>query len=203
MSVEKLLELASPALCANSPVDGDRLDIAIDLLALLGRRNGFYAFESALHVFPVCAERADDLRTWNHDGLWRNAYGDMAENLLFFAEDIFGGQFTFTGSDVAYFNPETASLELIADSVEGWASRILTDFNVLTGYPLAHEWQQLHGPIAEGERLVPRVPFVAGGEFSLENLVAVNSVEAMRYRGFLATQIRDLPEGATIQLEFD
>jgi hypothetical protein len=75
---------------------------------------------------------------------------------------------------------------------EGWAAAILDDFNALTGFPLAHEWQGANGQLAAGMRLVPKIPFVAGGEFSVENLCAPDSVRAMRLRGSIAVQIRDV-----------
>lgn len=55
-----------------------------------------------------------------------------------------------------------------------------------------------HGVLVEGQRLVPKLPFVAGGEFEVDNLYAADAVEGMRARGNLAVQIRDLPDGAQI-----
>jgi hypothetical protein len=73
---------------------------------------------------------------------------------------------------------------------------ILDDYEVLTGYPLAAEWQALNGRLPARQRLVPKVPFVAGGEFEIGNLYALDSVEGMCLRASLAVQIRDLPDGA-------
>src|SRR5690242_19113144 len=65
-----------------------------ELANLLTSRNGFVAFESALHVFPVGpVDEGYDLQQWNSPDLWRSAYGNLAEDALFFAEDIFGEQF--------------------------------------------------------------------------------------------------------------
>lgn len=82
-----------------------------------------------------------------------------------------------------------------------WADHVLFDYEVLTGYPIAHDWQQRHGSLPAGARLVPKQPFVLGGQFSVENLSVVDAAEAMRFRAETAAQIQDLPEGATVKLE--
>ena len=97
--VEKLLSAASSAL-SDSPAILDPGLLASDgsvlseLVELLQKRNGFYALESALHVFPCSSVNgAIGLDRWNAESLWRAAYSDMASGCLFFAEDVFGGHF--------------------------------------------------------------------------------------------------------------
>lgn len=138
------------------------------------------------------------LRRWNDDHLWRSGYGDLAEGHLFFAEDIFGCQFAIKNETVFSFDPETGESVALAETLEGWAAALLEDYEVNTGYPLAHDWQLHNGPLSDGTRLVPKRPFVLGGEFSVENLYALDSVKGMRLRAELAVQLRDLPEGATV-----
>ena len=70
----------------------------------------------------------------------------------------------------------------------------------MTGFPLAHDWQQVNGALRSRKRLLPKIPFILGGQFESNNLVAVDSVEGMRYRGEIWRQIRDLPDGAQIKL---
>lgn len=165
-------------------------------------QNGFYAFESALHVFPDRSTGSElGLDQWNSPQLWRAKYEDMAEGLFFFAEDIFGFQFCIRGGDVCTFNPETGDVEPLARDLHEWAEKILSDYNFLTGYPIGHKWQLIHGPIAPRTRLTPKIPFVLGGKFETENLYARDVVEAMRFRGHLAIQIRDLPDGSQIEFQ--
>ena len=89
----------------------------------------------------------------------------------------------------------------ISDSLEGWAEEVLAEYEVLTGHPLAHEWQATSGKLPAGIRLLPKTPFVCGGEFELANLYALSDVEGMTFRASLANQIRDLPDGAEIQFK--
>jgi hypothetical protein len=65
--------------------------LAPDLLSVLNRKNGFYAFESALHVFPPLRVwlQGMNIDQWNSGSLWRQGYGDLAKGLLFFAETSF------------------------------------------------------------------------------------------------------------------
>ncbi|HLN16782.1 MAG TPA: hypothetical protein VK277_08540 [Acidimicrobiales bacterium] len=141
------------------------------------------------------------VQLWNDQDLWRSSYDGMADGLLFFAEDIFGGQFAFCSEGVVSFDPETGDVERIATDLESWADRVLADYQLLTGFPVAHSWQELHGQLPPGMRLVPKRPFVLGGEFGPANLYALDAAEGMRFRGELATQIRDLPEGASVSFK--
>ncbi|MFQ6142198.1 hypothetical protein ACLMNJ_03855 [Streptomyces seoulensis] len=202
--MDKLISLAGPALGVQGVSEYFTAEgrIGSDLNALLGRVNGFYAFESALHVFPVNSTgHSVDLEKWNASGLWRDAYGGMAEGCLFFAEDIFGGQFAIKDEVIYSFDPETGEDSPIAESLEDWADAILGDYEFLTGFPVAHEWQSLNGSIEDGLRLIPKRPFVLGGEFSARNMYVLDSVKAMRLRGDLAMQLRDLPDGATVKFK--
>jgi len=205
-ALQKLIEIGGEALGpANAMPDVASLasgaaPIANELAELLMQKNGFFAFEAALHVFPWESRGAEvGLQAWNSPDLWIGEYQGMADGCLFFAEDIFGGQFCVGEGGIYQFDPETGEKTKIASGAEEWADAILRDYRVLTGYPLAHQWQQLHGAIAPGYRLVPKVPFVVGGEFEIENLYLLDAVRAMRLRASFAVQIRDLPDGAKIK----
>ena len=170
--------------------------------AALRLKNGFYAFESALLVRGV-GDGPGSLASWNRPDLWRSAYEGLDAGLTFFAEDIFGAQFALDGTRVVSFDPETGERDPFADSLEAWASRVLADYSMLTGYPLAHDWQMAHGPLALGFRLVPRIPFVLGGEFTVANLVPMRDDKAMRARAGVAVQIKGLPDGTQVEIEID
>jgi hypothetical protein len=201
-NLAKLLALASAGL---GPALGERPGLlggkrADELWALLGACNGFYAFEGALHVFPSGGPGAQTLERWNAPDLWRGRYRELDDSVCF-AEDVFGGQFILRGEAVHTFDPETGEIQVIADSLEGWAGALLEDYEFLTGQPLAHAWQAQHGALAAGHRLVPKVPFVVGGAFELANLHAMEAVHGMTWRADLARQLRDLPDGTAIQFK--
>jgi hypothetical protein len=203
-SLDRLLSLAGAALggpTAPTTPTAEGVDRARGADALWGGRNGFYALSSALLVRPLGGDVTGvrSIATWNEPTLWRSAYDDLAADGWCFAEDAFGGQFSLHDDGVFAFDPETGARDRLADDLVGWAEALLDDAEVLTGYPLAHEWQVRHGPLPVGQRLVPTVPFVLGGSFDVDNLHALDEVQGMRLRGELAVQLRDLPDGATVR----
>jgi hypothetical protein len=143
------------------------------------------------------------LQSWNTVGTWKYAYGGVLDNIMFFAEDIFGDQFGISDDAVVLFRSETGEIEPLAASLEEWASQVLVDFENLTGYRVAHEWQLAHGPIGRGMRLTGKQPFVLGGGHDLANLYEADSVTLMRLRGDIYRQIRDLPDGAHVKLRVE
>jgi hypothetical protein len=78
---------------------------------------------------------------------------------------------------------------------------MLLDYNQMTGHLLAHDWQSIHGPLHPRHRLMARRPFVLGGEFSIENLVSLDSVRIMKSLGNLAFQLHDLPDGTKVEFK--
>ena len=206
--IEMLLGIASAAICSplpettRSPLPGSGL--GQELEAMLQLRNGFYAFESALHVFPFedCGPETG-LRRWNSAELWRYEYKALLEGHFFFAEDVFGGQFSIRDDHIWMVDPETGDASAIADSLEGWAQKLVEDGRVLTGWPLGHEWQMKHGPIPIGRRLMPGRLFVLGGEFEVDNLAAVEAIQAMQLRGSIAVQLHEVPDKTQVRLTFE
>jgi hypothetical protein len=203
-AIEQLLRSGTAPIIAG-PVNRDEIEVpgsrGDELASMLALRNGFYAYQYALHIFSCGVGNEPDVRSWNSNALWRHEFGDLAADHFFFAEDAFGFQFTIKNDRIWSFDPETAHAEELAADLEGWASTILDDPAYYTGCVLANEWQQKNGPLSPGKRLAPKMPFVAGGEFSVGNLALVDSVELMRFRGSLANQIKDLPDGTAIQFK--
>lgn len=206
--LEKLLSIAGEPLALPDTLDARSRDLAgtraDELESLLLRCNGFYAFESALHVFATGATAPGSetsLQQWNDPQLWRFEFPELEEApVLFFAEDVFGVQFCLCQGQVYTFDPETGRFEYLADDLEGWAATLLADYKVLTGWPLANAWQALHGPLAQGQRLLPLTGFAFGGSFSVDNLRAGDAIEGMRYRGCIARQVAGVADGSVVKL---
>lgn len=178
-----------------------RVALGEQLVELLTLRNGFMAFESSLHIFPISGECQMTSLDWNSDNLWKSDYKIPLPKFFCFGENIFGEQFCTSEGKVCRFDPETGALEELTSSIDAWAELILTESDLHTGFPLAHEWQVRNGPLSLGYRLVPRTPFVCGGEFTIDNLVSMNAMKGMRSRANLANQIHELPDGTEIHFE--
>ncbi len=201
--MEELLSIGSDAL-APIPESMPRFftDWALggELFAMLQRKNGFYAFESALHVFPITTDPGSGLEGWNSPLLWRGEYKDLTDGLLFFAEDVFQDQFCLAQGGVMRFLAETGDTELLADSMEAWADLILSDYPMQTGWKFAHDWKTTYGPLPRGKRLMPKLPFILGGKYELDNLWAGNPLEGLSFKADLAMQKRGMPDGTKVRL---
>jgi hypothetical protein len=200
-----LLESANEIISAAPPdLDGWTTQHAgarqSELEYIYRHKNGFLAFDRALRFFAADPHIHDlSLSRWNSPLLWRDHYGSLADDLLFFADDIFGGQFCIKDGGVFSFEPETGTLERLADGLEGWAALMLTETDYYTGRPLALDWQEQFGALEPTQRLIPTLLFTLGGEFSLANLSAKNAVLGMQIRGPIAQKIHGFPEGTKIR----
>jgi len=128
--LQKLLSTGSEALAAPPelmPAFLNTWPLGPEVFAMLEQKNGFYTFESALHVFPILPDHASGLEGWNAEDLWRGEYKDLANGLLIFAEDVFQDQFCLSAKGVVSFIAETGNTESFADSLEQWADLILSD----------------------------------------------------------------------------
>lgn len=199
-SIDKLLSISSKSLIKAYVVNYTDNSLMSTLFEMLLKKNGFYTFESALHVFPLGKKKGVmDIESWNSADVWKSAYGNLANPFFCFAEDVFGMQFCIYEDNICLLDAETAHYEVVASTLEEWAEKILKDYNVLTGYPIAHQWQKKYDRIPEGYRLFPKMPFVAGGSFDINNLYVANTIEGMQARGAIAQQIHDLPDGTKIE----
>jgi hypothetical protein len=202
-ALSELLSISSePLLDAPDERDLELLAAHAALRELLNHRNGFFAFESALHVIPVGkGERKSyvlELSEWNGVDGWRRAY-DLADDLLAFGQDALAVQFLVNRSGaVLTLEPETGIVKPFSDSVEGWAQALLADYAKHTAWTIAHAWQVEHGALAPGWRLMPIVPFVLGGEFEVVNLVAAPAHEVLAQHVAVYRAIKDKPDGVTI-----
>ncbi len=178
--------------------------IGEELQYLLSEKNGFYAFESALHVFPyeLNGFGDQDLVRWNSRETWKSSYGPEIESIFCFAEDLFGYQFCSNGKSVNRFDPETGDTQYLCDSVDDWARLIISDCNVQTGFPVALKWKEQKGSLQPGKRLLPIFPFITDqGSYEISNLYEIEAVAGMLSRASFARQIKHLPDKTIIKMD--
>ena len=200
--ITKLLSIASDPI-GDLAEGANALDkwgtLGKELAEMLTLKNGFYAYESALLVRPLCNDRAPlGILEWNSPKLWTAEYTENLGNALFFAEDVFGGQYCIRDDTLCTLDPETGQFEVMSTSIRAWAKEMMADYPLRTGYPVAHDWQMTNGVLSAGERLVPKIPFVCGGKYEIGNLHPLVDAKGMLFRASIANQIRDLPDGAEI-----
>ncbi|PXY25872.1 SMI1/KNR4 family protein [Prauserella sp. PE36] len=198
-ALTELLERARGPL--GSPVDVELgAGPSRQLAELLSTLNGFALFDYGVQVFHAGPSGlGPELAAWNAEDTWKDTYGDVADGLLCFAQDLLGVQFAIEDDRrVVSFDPETGERTAIGAGLGDWATWLLEDPGPRGAGPLARLWQDTHGALGHDERLLPLTPFVLGGAYGLDNLVARDAVTAMRSRGAIARQLHELPDGTPI-----
>ncbi len=98
--------------------------------------------------------------------------------------------------------PEEPSCRIVART-RGDLDRLSTDQEFLRDWymrPLVEQARELFGPLAEGRKYCLKIPAVLGGKYDSQNLGTIALAELVRASGHIAEQIKDLPDGAKIQL---
>ncbi len=115
------------------------------------------------------------------------------------AIDAFGGLYVSDAANVvAKIDPETAEIAQKFANKQTCANFIESNARVETGWPLWVEWTSLYSGIEWPMRLIPKTPFVLGGEFNVNNLIAVPFKEAFQYYNALSSSLHNLPEGRKV-----
>lgn len=174
-----------------------------ELGRLISRMNGFFLFNAGVQVFRVGEEGlGHDMLHWNSDAAWKDTYGGLADDQFCFGQDVFGTQFAVVGGErVVCFDPETAEVTELGDSLESWAAWLLADPDVNGAASFAYAFQQRNGALEPTERLVPLQFFVGGGGYDFDNFAVKDAVTAMRVRGPIAQRVHGAPDGTTIRLD--
>ncbi len=175
--------------------------LASELFALLHARNGFYAFEAALEVYPAQSHgEVVGFADWNVPETWKCEYHGLADDLLCFAQDVFGNQFALRRDEIVLFECETGRTTAFASSIEDWSEKVLADYDFVTGHTFARSWQLANRPLVPGERLYPVTPFTMGGKYEVSNMRAMKGTALLRFFGDFANQVRDVPDGTRVRL---
>jgi hypothetical protein len=166
-------------------------------------KNGFYAYNRGLHVFGDCDDPPfHSLQRWNAPDGWIKDYGNLAQGLFFFAEDTFGDQFAWDGSQVVRFVAETGEREILNSDLVAFFKALVLDPDGELGLAVLDDWIKVNGPVPEGKHLFPSTPIVLGGSLDPSQIVPIDPFENMRFKADIATQIADVPDGERIRLRF-
>jgi hypothetical protein len=173
---------------------------------LLERANGGYFFHGALHLLGACdAPPWHGLAAWNGRELWRDAYGELTEGMVFFAEDAFGDQYGYSGhgGEVVCFEAELGRVAPIAPHFVAFLEMILEGAESLLPVALVQDQARLGRGAPPGGQLYAFPPLATVEARDGVSIGPVDAVEAMRVRGQLARQIGHLAPGTQVRIDID
>ena len=202
-------------LCSSrsQPYTGDRhmlvhgYRLPVDYFDVVADANGFATDGALFRFFGINTNLGfGDLQDQN-ERPWIAEYGSLCARLVFIAEDVFGDRYAFA------FKPEDdAAMSVVKFYCEGGEIEVLpflhlSDFlndSVLRSEPIAFDYKLARAALEAGirpglsEHLAFKLPLIAGGEYSLENLGIETSEMHLGVLGQLTSQMQSLPTGAKI-----
>jgi hypothetical protein len=170
-----------------------------DYIAFLESNLTGFFFSDALHLYGLSEDIYHSIFYIN-SFLTKTYEFLLKEDLFFFGCDLFGNQFAYVNNEICMFNIETGERELIASNFNKFLDILIADRNYYTGESILIQWNDLMIPVDFKQRLVPIKPFVIGGEYSPNNMRAVDFFETLSYNASIARQIYDLPDGTDLEI---
>ena len=167
---------------------------------IIESENAGFFFERSLQLYSYSSDfEFNDIEKLNF--LMHEQYGQVAMGLTSFGQDVFGNQFCFDSdlASIILFNSETGERELLAQNFNEWVDLIFKDLEYYTGINVLHSWT-INDELNYDCRLYPKITFVIGGKFSVNNLYSFKYPQFLRAYANIATQIFYLPEGTPVKL---
>lgn len=118
-----------------------------------------------------------------------------------FGMDAFADLFLLRSGGVVRMDTETGDIGDEWAAPAEWLRDVRADPDGTLGCHFLAQWELSNGKLRSGHRLTPRIPFVLGGCYRLDNIVSVSADEIMAFRSDLACQIRGLPHGTRVLLD--
>jgi hypothetical protein len=176
-----------------------------DYFRILAHANGFVTRGAAFRFFGLdpCGALPDIVR-WNASA-WLTEYGELADDLVLVAEDVFGDQYGLSYKDgsprlMKFWCEGGEAVPLPYDSLEDWLHRaVLVASSSAFDRELYREAQQRGLRPAATEHLSFALPLITGGEYGVENLEVLDGQFHLHLLGQLSRKNRSLPEGTRIR----
>ena len=161
----------------------------------------FYGQSLQIYGFPDTYAFHD---IYNINALLKTEYGKIVNGLTSFGQDLFGNQFCFDidGYNVVFFDSETGARENIASDFTRWLDVLSERLSYFTGINIWKAWQT-NNQLDFDQRLCPKIPFVMGGEYKVDNLYASKFPAFVKAYANIARQVYDLPDGSQVKLNTD
>lgn len=162
--------------------------------------NGGFFFGQSLHIYGFCEfPHYHNINFVN--STMTKEFGPMVDKLFSFGQDVFGNQYCFEleSKRVIFFNIESGERKHLAPNFATWVEVLLGDCEYLTGYPISETWKSGH-LLPYSHRLAPKLPFIVGGDYSVDNLYACESPIYLQIGAAIARQVYNLPDGSNVKI---
>ena len=179
--------------------DERKIENRIKLPTMEIRIEGGFYYSKALHIYDNSEFPFHDIlyRTDHIKGLYK---AFLPQDIVCFAEDIFANQFIISPEGVFWLIIETGKIEKLGQGIEDWASLIIEESNYYAGGTLFRNWCELNRNIDYYERLTPKIPFMLGGLYEIDNLYANNFEKIVEFNASLAMQTSGLNDGDKVRI---
>lgn len=87
----------------------------------------------------------------------------------------------------------------MGNSFSDFILKLNDDSDYYTGLPYYLKWIEQNSKLELNDRLCPKVPFVLGGEFEIDNFYSLDMEKNIEFNASIATQIINLPDGSPIK----
>jgi hypothetical protein len=163
--------------------------------------NGGFFFGQSLQLYSLITE--EDFRSiLNVNNVLNKEFDSLFEGLYSFGQDIFGNQFTFSinEGEIVFLNIETGGREVLAKGFKEWLDVLTADLEYYTGMSYEKEWKDKYS-ISLNERLQPKIPFVIGGDYTIDNFYVNGYPAYLLYNADISKQIINLKDGEKVNLK--
>lgn len=183
--------------------DAELLDqLPPELAALLLRTNGLVAFGGGLHIRGACREPPwHSLRAaWLGSECFALRYPAIQPTDIPFAEDALGDQFLLRDAVVHRLAAETGDVESLGVGLTEFLENAQRAPVECLGLEPLVAFEQSGGRLEPGQLLSVYPPYVAAHEGE-RSMRAIPAIDRLGFLASLAKQIRDLPDGAQLQIK--
>jgi hypothetical protein len=173
-----------------------------ELAALLLEENGFVAVRGGFHVRGACLEPAwhSLRRAWLGPESIASLYPAVAPSDIPFAQDVVGDQFLLRNGLVCRLSAESGDVEPLDIALGEFLARAAKDpLEFLSLGPLV-AFEDTGGRLSPGQLVNVYPPFIVDAA-TPRSYRAVPADQQVRAMARLAQEIRDLPDGARVQIK--
>jgi hypothetical protein len=186
-------EISDPALFESLPED---------LREMLSQVNGFIQFGGGFHLRGVCQEPEwhSLQEAWTGSLALSKLFPEVRESDIPFAQDALGDQYLLRDEQVIHLSAETGEVdELEVDFLTFLAAIQEDPMEALQLMPLEDFWEE-GGELEPGQLLSAYPPFCTVEAESGVDYKPIPMRDRLVFRAHLAAQLKDVPDGAEIEL---